>query len=67
LLMHEGKLSRGQLQAWALNRYYYRAVSRSKIPSFFRAGPTRSSGARGGNAWSTTMAMPPAKVVSSAG
>lgn len=23
LLMHEGKLSRGQLQAWALNRYYY--------------------------------------------
>ena len=23
LLMHEGKLTRGQLQAWALNRYYY--------------------------------------------
>jgi pyrroloquinoline-quinone synthase len=23
LLMHDGKLSRGQLQAWALNRYYY--------------------------------------------
>ena len=23
LLMHEGRLSRGQLQAWALNRYYY--------------------------------------------
>ena len=23
LLMHEGKLNRGQLQAWALNRYYY--------------------------------------------
>jgi pyrroloquinoline-quinone synthase len=23
LLMHEGKLSRGQMQAWALNRYYY--------------------------------------------
>jgi pyrroloquinoline-quinone synthase len=29
LLMHEGKLSRGQLQAWALNRYYYQ----SRIPS----------------------------------
>lgn len=28
LLMHEGKLSRGQLQAWALNRYYYQ----SRIP-----------------------------------
>jgi pyrroloquinoline-quinone synthase len=23
LMMHEGRLSRGQLQAWALNRYYY--------------------------------------------
>src|SRR5262249_20492109 len=26
LLMHEGKLTRGQLQAWALNRYYYQSV-----------------------------------------
>ncbi len=26
LLMHEGKLSRGQLQAWALNRYYYQSI-----------------------------------------
>ena len=26
LLMHEGKLSRGQLQAWALNRYYYQST-----------------------------------------
>jgi pyrroloquinoline-quinone synthase len=26
LLMHEGKLSRGQLQAWALNRYYYQQI-----------------------------------------
>src|SRR5260370_4521475 len=28
LLMQEGRLSRGQLQAWALNRYYYQ----SRIP-----------------------------------
>lgn len=28
LLMHEGKLTRGQLQAWALNRYVYQ----SRIP-----------------------------------
>jgi coenzyme PQQ biosynthesis protein C len=28
ILMHEGKLARGQLQAWALNRYYYQ----SRIP-----------------------------------
>lgn len=45
-LMHEGKLSRGQLQGWALNRYYYQSVipikdaiilSRSDDPEFRRA------------------------------
>jgi pyrroloquinoline-quinone synthase len=43
LLMHEGKLTRGQLQAWALNRYYYQSIipikdaiilSRSGDPAF---------------------------------
>ena len=28
LMMHDGRLNRGQLQAWALNRYYYQ----SRIP-----------------------------------
>jgi pyrroloquinoline-quinone synthase len=46
LLMHDGELSRGQLQAWALNRYYYQSVipikdaviiSRSDDPAFRRA------------------------------
>src|SRR5881227_3531764 len=46
LLMHEGKLTRGQLQAWALNRYYYQSripikdaiiLSRSEDASFRRA------------------------------
>src|ERR1700689_1795895 len=46
LLMHEGKLSRGQLQAWALNRYYYQSIipikdaiilSRAEDPGFRRA------------------------------
>ena len=46
LLMHEGKLTRGQLQAWALNRYYYQSIipikdalilSRSSDPAFRRA------------------------------
>ena len=46
LLMHEGKLSRGQLQAWALNRYYYQSIipikdsiilSHGTDPSFRRA------------------------------
>ena len=46
LLMHEGKLTREQLQAWALNRYYYQSripikdsiiLSRSDEASFRRA------------------------------
>jgi len=46
LLMHEGRLTRGQLQAWALNRYYYQSripikdaiiLSRSDDPKFRRA------------------------------
>src|SRR5258708_32352173 len=46
LMMHEGQLTRGQLQAWALNRYYYQSIipikdsiilSRSDDPDFRRA------------------------------
>ena len=46
LRMHEGKLTRGQLQAWALNRYPYQSaipikdaiiLSRSDDPEFRRA------------------------------
>jgi len=46
LLMHEGRLTRGQLQAWALNRYYYQSIipikdaiilSRGPDPAFRRA------------------------------
>ena len=42
-LMHEGRLTRGQLQAWALNRYYYQSripikdaaiLARSEDPAF---------------------------------
>jgi len=45
LMMHEGQLSRGQLQAWALNRHYYQSIipikdsiilSRSVDPDFRR-------------------------------
>ena len=45
LLMHKGELTRGQLQAWALNRYYYQSqipikdsivLSRSDDPNFRR-------------------------------
>jgi len=50
LMMHEGKLKRGQLQAWALNRYYYQSripikdaiiLSRSQDPEFRRAWSKR--------------------------
>jgi pyrroloquinoline-quinone synthase len=46
LRMHEGKLTRGQLQAWALNRYYYQSqipvkdaliLAKSDDPAFRRA------------------------------
>lgn len=46
LLMHEGRLTRGQLQAWALNRFYYQSqipvkdalvLSRSGDPEFRRS------------------------------
>src|SRR5581483_6276388 len=45
-LMHDGKLTRAQLQAWTLNRYYYQTripikdaviLSRSEDPAFRRA------------------------------
>ncbi|HEY8713746.1 MAG TPA: pyrroloquinoline-quinone synthase PqqC [Candidatus Acidoferrum sp.] len=47
LLMHEGKLTRGQLQAWALNRYYYQ----SHIPMKDAAILARSEDAAFRLAW----------------
>src|ERR1700683_83864 len=46
-LMHEGKLTRGQLQAWALNRYYYQ----SRIPIKDAAILARSEDAAFRLAW----------------
>ncbi len=39
LLMHEGKLTRGQLQAWALNRYYYQSLIPIKDSIILSRGP----------------------------
>ena len=39
LLMHEGKLSRGQLQAWASNRYYYQSLIPIKDSIILSRGP----------------------------
>jgi pyrroloquinoline-quinone synthase len=47
LLMHEGRLTRGQLQAWALNRYYYQ----SRIPIKDATILARSEDAEFRRAW----------------
>jgi coenzyme PQQ biosynthesis protein C len=47
LLMHQGKLTRGQLQAWALNRYYYQ----SRIPMKDALILARSDDAEFRRAW----------------
>ena len=39
LMMHEGQLSRGQLQAWALNRYYYQSIIPIKDSIILSRGP----------------------------
>jgi pyrroloquinoline-quinone synthase len=39
LMMHEGRLSRGQLQAWALNRYYYQSMIPIKDAIILSRGP----------------------------
>jgi pyrroloquinoline-quinone synthase len=46
-MMHEGKLTRGQLQAWALNRYYYQ----SRIPIKDATILARSEDAEFRRAW----------------
>ena len=51
--MHEGLLSRGQMQAWALNRYYYQSripikdallLAKSEDPAFRRPWRKRIAG-----------------------
>jgi len=39
LMMHEGRLSRGQLQAWSLNRYYYQSMIPIKDSIILSRGP----------------------------
>lgn len=39
-LLHDGKLSRGQVQAWALNRYYYQSCIPAKDATLLARLPT---------------------------
>ena len=50
LMMHEGRLSRGQLQAWALNRYYYQSMIPIKDSIILSRGHDPASAAPGANA-----------------
>ena len=67
-LLHGGKLNRGQVQAWALNRYYYqRQIPGVKDATLMARLPTSNCAANGAAASSTTTAMAPRPAESSAG
>ena len=67
-LLHGGKLDKGQVQAWALNRYCYQsAVPRKDAALMSRAATTASCAANGCIACSTTTATAARKAASSAG
>ena len=55
LLMHEGKLTRGQLQSWASIAIITRVESRSKTQPSSREPTIPTSGVRGANASSIMM------------
>ena len=66
-LLHGGKLDKGQVQAWALNRYCYQAAMPRKDAALMSRVPTASCGASGCIA-SWIMTAPAArKAASSAG
>ena len=48
--MRDGQLTRGQVQAWALNRYYYQARIPARTPTSSRACRPRRCAGNGGGA-----------------
>ena len=61
LLMHEGRLSREQLQAWALNRYYYQSIIPIKDSIILSRGTDPGFAAPGASASSITTATAPSE------
>jgi hypothetical protein len=55
LRMHAGELTRAQLQAWTLNRYYYQSRIPIKIRYCSPRAMTQHSDAPGENGYSVTM------------
>ena len=66
-LLHGGKLDKGQVQAWALNRYCYQAAVPRKDAALMARSTTANCAASGSIACSTTMAPAARKAASSAG
>jgi Pyrroloquinoline quinone (Coenzyme PQQ) biosynthesis protein C len=66
-LLHGGKLNREQVQAWALNRFYYQAMIPIKDATILSRMEIRSCAASGASVSSTMTARMPATVASSAG
>ena len=66
-LLHGGKCTKGQVQAWALNRYYYQAMIPIKDASLIARCDDRRSAANGARAWSITTAKTTTTAASRAG
>ena len=66
-LLHGGNARKGQVQAWALNRYYYQAMIPIKDASLIARCDDPASGANGARGWSTMTAKRKATAASRAG
>ena len=66
-LLHGGQCTKGQVQAWALNRYYYQAMIPIKDASLIARCEDPRSAANGARAWSTTTARARTTAASRAG
>ena len=66
-MLHNGRCTKAQVQAWALNRYYYQAMVPLKDASLIGRCGIPHSDASGASGWRTTMAMTIAPAASNGG
>ena len=66
-MLHGGKCTKGQVQAWALNRYYYQAMIPIKDASLIARCLDQDVDASGAAGWSITTARLPGRAASRAG
>ncbi len=65
--LHSGELTRAQVQAWALNRFYYQAMIPVKDSAIMARMTDPICAENGGRGWSTMTARARATAASSAG